>query len=57
MAFVRKRWSGLLKESFTDADHFTVAFVDPALDEDDRALLLAAGLFVDLQYFERKAES
>jgi len=55
VAFVRKRWSGLMKEAFLDADNFKIEFADSSLGEDDRALLLAAGLFVDLQYFERKA--
>jgi len=57
VACVRKKWSGLLKESFTDADNFQIAFIDPTLNEEDCTLLLAAGLFIDLQYFERKAES
>ncbi len=57
LAFVRKRWSGLMKEAFLDADNFKIEFVDPSLTDDDRLLLLAAGLFVDLQYFERKADS
>jgi hypothetical protein len=56
-AFVRKRWSGLLREAFTDADNFQIEFTDPSLGEEERALLLAAGLFIDLQYFERKARS
>jgi uncharacterized protein YxjI len=50
---VEKRWSGLLREAFTDADSFRVDFGKAAGDE--RALLLAASLFVDLQYFEQKA--
>ena len=40
-----------------DADNFQIEFADPSLPEDDRALILASGLFIDLQYFERKAES
>lgn len=55
VAFVRKRWSGLLREGFTDADRFGVEFADLSLSEDDRFLLLAAALFIDLQYFERQA--
>jgi uncharacterized protein YxjI len=51
---VEKRWSGLLRETFTDADTFRVAFGSASGDE--RALLLAAALFVDLQYFEQKAQ-
>ena len=51
---VEKKWSGLLREAFTDADTFRVAFGATAGDE--RALLLAAALFVDLQYFEQKPQ-
>ncbi len=55
VAFVRKKWSGLMREAFLDADNFQIEYSDPTLSEDDRALLLAAGLFIDLQYFEQKA--
>ncbi len=57
VAFVRKKWSGLMKEAFMDADNFKIELVDPSLTEDDRMLILAAGLFIDLQYFERKADN
>jgi hypothetical protein len=33
-----------------------VAFQDPSLTADHRMLMLAAADFVDLQYFERKAQ-
>lgn len=54
-ATVVKKWSGLLAEGFTDKDRFRVEFEDPSLSPDERLLILAAALFVDLQYFERKA--
>lgn len=54
-ATVAKKWSGLLAEAFTDKDRFRVEFEDPSLSADERLLVLAAALFVDLQYFERKA--
>jgi uncharacterized protein YxjI len=54
VARVDKRWSGLLGELFTDRDVFRVTF-EPALDADERLVLLAAAIFVDLRYFERKA--
>jgi uncharacterized protein YxjI len=57
VASVLKKWSGALTELFTDADSFRVEFENPALSPDDRALLLCAGLFIDLQYFEAKAQS
>jgi len=51
---VEKKWGGLLREAFTDADSFRVAFGTATGDE--RALLLAASIFVDLQYFEQKGQ-
>lgn len=56
-AIIRKKWSGMLTEVFTDADNFRIEFTDPSLAPEERQLLLAAGLFIDLQYFERKANS
>lgn len=56
VAAVRKRWSGGLKEMFTDADNFRVDFESDALGVTDRKLLLAAALFIDLLYFEKKAD-
>ena len=53
-ARIEKKWSGLLTEVFTDADNFRVGF-GAELSEDERALVLAGAVFVDLQYFERKA--
>jgi uncharacterized protein YxjI len=57
VASVRKRWSGLLAEAFSDKDNFAVDFGDGTLGEPERQLVLAAAIFIDLQYFERKAES
>ena len=54
-AVITKKWSGALKEIFTDADNFAVQFNDPNLGGDERKLLLAAGIFIDLIYFEAKA--
>jgi uncharacterized protein YxjI len=54
VARVEKRWSGLLAEGFTDRDDFRVT-LDPALGDDERLVVLAAAIFVDLRYFERKA--
>jgi uncharacterized protein YxjI len=56
LARVEKKWSGLLQEAFTDADRFRIAFESPELGLDERSLVLAAGIFIDLQYFERKAQ-
>lgn len=55
VAVVTKRWSGALYELMTDKDNFAVEYSDPNLSEQDRKLILAASIFIDLQYFERKA--
>jgi uncharacterized protein YxjI len=55
VAEVQKRWSGLISEMFTDKDNFVLSLHGENLDSEDRLLILSAALFVDLQYFERKA--
>lgn len=54
VACIEKRWGGLLKEGFTDADTFRVTFT-PGVSAAERGVLLAAAVFVDLQYFEKRA--
>ncbi|HKY39167.1 MAG TPA: phospholipid scramblase-related protein [Polyangiaceae bacterium] len=56
LARVEKKWTGMLQEAFTDADRFRVAFESPELGLDERNLILVAGVFIDLQYFEHKAD-
>jgi uncharacterized protein YxjI len=55
VSVIKKQWSGLLKEAFTDADNFRIGFDSPDLSSTERALIVAAALFVDLIYFERKS--
>jgi uncharacterized protein YxjI len=55
MARIEKKWAGSLTEIFTDADRFRVVFAVPELSADQRLLVLAAAIYVDLQYFEKKA--
>jgi uncharacterized protein YxjI len=55
VATVAKKWSGLLTEGLTDTDRFRIEFEDPRLTAEERQLLLAAALFIDIQYFERQA--
>lgn len=54
-ARIQKKWGGLLKEMFLDADSFRIEFLDEALTNDQRLLITATGLFLDLKYFEQKA--
>ncbi|CAG2162276.1 unnamed protein product [Oppiella nova] len=50
---ISKKWSGLLREHFTDADVFGVNFPG---DQDVRAkaLLMAATFLIDFMFFEKK---
>jgi len=54
LAVVQKRWTGLFAEAFTDKDSFLVKLGND-LSDTERALVLVAGIFIDLQYFEQKA--
>jgi hypothetical protein len=56
IAVVRKQWGGLLSEAFTDKDVFGVEIIDAPMSGRERLMLLAAAVFVDLMYFERKAD-
>ena len=49
---IRKRWSGFLKEMFTDADNFSVDLAE--LDDPElKARALAATVLIDVVHFER----
>jgi uncharacterized protein YxjI len=48
-----KRWSGILKETFTDADNFGVAFPQD-LEISQKALVLGAVFLVDVVHFENR---
>jgi uncharacterized protein YxjI len=54
LARVSKKWSGLGSEIFTDRDNFMIEYLDSSLSNDERALVLAASLYIDLKYFENK---
>jgi len=50
---IRKQWSGLMKEAFTDADNFGITFpLD--LDVSVKATLLGAIFLIDFMFFERR---
>lgn len=50
---ISKRWSGMLREAFTDADTFGVEF-GPSMSPDVRVLVLGATFLIDFLYFEDK---
>ena len=52
---ITKRWSGLLKESFTDADNFGVTF-PIEWDITWKALFMGAVFLIDFVHFENKGK-
>jgi uncharacterized protein YxjI len=54
VAEIRKHWSGWFRETFTNADDFSVHFKPGFNDPRLRQLLVAAALTIDLVSFERK---
>ncbi|CAH1738771.1 phospholipid scramblase 2 isoform X4 [Aphis gossypii] len=48
---ISKQWSGLLREMFTDADHFGISF-PMDLDVRMKAVMLGACFLIDLMFFE-----
>ncbi len=48
---IKKKWSGLLKEAFSDADNFRVE-MGSAMDPSLRAVMLATTFFIDFLHFE-----
>ncbi len=50
---ITKKWSGMLKEAFTDADNFGVQF-PPDLDVQTKSIILGAVFLIDFLYFENK---
>lgn len=54
---IRKQWTGMLREAFTDADAFGIEY-DAAADLDTlRNLLLAATFLIDFTCFENNSSS
>ena len=50
---IEKKWSGILKEAFTDGDKFKVSFITN--DKKEKILILMSALLIDLLYFEKKS--
>ena len=53
---ITKKWSGLMKEGFTDADNFGVTF-PPEWDPKLKALFLGAVFLIDFVHFENKGNN
>jgi len=54
-AQITKKWTGAISEVLTDKDNFMVEFTEPGLSESERRVIMAAAIFIDLQYFENAA--
>ena len=52
IARISKKWSGLLKEAYTDSDTFGVTF-SKNLDNHSKYILLGAVFLIDFLYFEK----
>jgi uncharacterized protein YxjI len=52
VGLVQKKWSGLAKEMFTEADNFWVE-MDRVEDPQLRAMLFSATILIDIVHFER----
>ncbi|MBI9084770.1 MAG: hypothetical protein JEZ11_14340 [Desulfobacterales bacterium] len=48
---IEKKWGGILKEAFTQADSFRIAFDDPSLTPTEKKLIAAATIIIDMDYF------
>jgi uncharacterized protein YxjI len=54
-AAIGKRWGGLLREVFADADTFGVDFSQASFAPDERAVIFAAAVSIDFDFFENNA--
>lgn len=52
VAEITKRWSGMLKEMYTDADNFTVDFGKRKWTLAQKAVIFAAAISIDFDFFE-----
>jgi len=48
VSVIERTWSGLIKEFFTNADNFRVRYTDAKLTADEKLLLLASAVFIEL---------
>jgi hypothetical protein len=54
VARIIKKWSGMLKETASDADNFCIQFLQGSIPESLRWLILASAFSIDLEFFEGK---
>ena len=49
---ISKKWGGLLKEAFTDADCFLVDYGQGMWSDNQKAVILATAISIDFDFFE-----
>ncbi|PKB73466.1 MAG: hypothetical protein BZY75_01765 [SAR202 cluster bacterium Io17-Chloro-G7] len=54
LAKITKEWGGLAQELVTVADHFTIEFHGPQVEEHLRWAIIGAAFAIDLEYFENR---
>jgi hypothetical protein len=54
-AGIYKKWSGIGKELFTDADNFLIDMQNLPQKEELRKLILASSIIIDFDFFERSS--
>jgi uncharacterized protein YxjI len=54
-AHVQKQINNLMKAAFTSADDYVVTFLHRALDSSQRAIVIAACIVIDFDFFEDKS--
>ena len=52
IARVTKRWSGVVREAFSDADTFQIQQDAPGITRDLSLLILATAFAIDFDFFE-----
>lgn len=57
VATISKRWGGMLREIFTDADTYRIDFGAQSWTPAQRAVLLAAAISIDFDFFENNSGS
>ncbi len=57
VARVSKKWSGALKEIFTDSDNFIIEFGEKHWGSQNRAVILAAAISIDFDFFENNGNN
>lgn len=55
VACIKKKWSGAISEIFTDRDNFMIEYKTPTLRNEEKLVIMASAIFIDLNYFEKKA--